>query len=536
MNTSALQDWQVANQRYLMAAVTVVRRRLENHIATEADTAGAERLTVAQQSMDSAASQLPGPSALEMVCAAFDLSPFERDVLLLCAGMELVAVFARLCADAQGEINRPYPTWSLALDVFPNNHWSALTPDAPLQYWRLIEVGNGIAFTTSPLRIDQRLLNYLVGVQHLDERLRGMVEPLPSVGELLPSQQEIVAQVSKLWSTIHKTSPPIIQLCGSDKTSKSAIALAACQSFNLNLNILSADLLPLNISELDTPIRLWEREALLSASVLYLDCHNCDRTDALRDRIVNYLISRFQGLLLISSRERRPNLHRPTVTFEVTNPDISEQQLLWHHALGTTATQLNGQLGTLISQFNLNAGTIHAVCAEVLGNCQGEQPAELSTALWNACRTQARPQMDDLAQRITTTATWDDLILPEAQHQILRNIAAHVRQRNTVYETWGFRSKSNRGLGISALFAGDSGTGKTLAAEVLARELQLDLYRIDLSQVVSKYIGETEKNLRLVFDAAENGGVVLLFDEADALFGKRSEVKDSPMIALPTLK
>ena len=118
-------------------------------------------------------------------------------------------------------------------------------------------------------------------------------------------------------------------------------------------------------------------------------------------------------------------------------------------------------------------------------------------------------------------------MLPGCQLQTLREIAAQVRQRAKVYETWGFAAKGTRGLGISALFAGASGTGKTMAAEVLASELRLDLYRIDLSQVVSKYIGETEKNLRRVFDAAEEGGAVLLFDEADALFGKRSEVKDS---------
>jgi SpoVK/Ycf46/Vps4 family AAA+-type ATPase len=106
-------------------------------------------------------------------------------------------------------------------------------------------------------------------------------------------------------------------------------------------------------------------------------------------------------------------------------------------------------------------------------------------------------------------------------------MSAQVRQRHRVYDTWGFGAKGGRGLGISALFAGPSGTGKTMAAEVIARDLRLDLYRIDLSQVVNKYIGETEKNLRRVFDAAEAGGAVLLFDEADALFGKRSEVKDS---------
>jgi SpoVK/Ycf46/Vps4 family AAA+-type ATPase len=140
---------------------------------------------------------------------------------------------------------------------------------------------------------------------------------------------------------------------------------------------------------------------------------------------------------------------------------------------------------------------------------------------------QSRSRLNGLAQRIESANGWEDLVLPDPQLQILRQIAAQVRNRFTVYESWGFAEKGNRGLGMSALFAGPSGTGKTLAAEVLANDLQLDLYRIDLSSVVSKYIGETEKNLRRVFDAAEDSGAILLFDEADALFGKRSEVRDS---------
>jgi SpoVK/Ycf46/Vps4 family AAA+-type ATPase len=153
--------------------------------------------------------------------------------------------------------------------------------------------------------------------------------------------------------------------------------------------------------------------------------------------------------------------------------------------------------------------------------------AALGDRLWEACRVHARPQLDGLAQRISSQVGWDDLVLPPPQLQTLRDIVVQVRQRARVYDEWGFAAKSARGLGISVLFSGASGTGKTLAAEVMANELRLDLYRIDLSQVVSKYIGETEKNLRRVFDAAEDGGAVLLFDEADALFGKRSEVKDS---------
>jgi SpoVK/Ycf46/Vps4 family AAA+-type ATPase len=147
--------------------------------------------------------------------------------------------------------------------------------------------------------------------------------------------------------------------------------------------------------------------------------------------------------------------------------------------------------------------------------------------LWQACRIAARAGMEQLARRIDAKATWKQLVLPPEQKALLHQITDQVAYRNRVYEDWGFREKMNRGLGINALFAGESGTGKTMAAEVIANALELDLYRIDLSSVVSKYIGETEKNLRKLFDAAEDSGAILFFDEADALFGKRSEVKDS---------
>jgi SpoVK/Ycf46/Vps4 family AAA+-type ATPase len=192
-------------------------------------------------------------------------------------------------------------------------------------------------------------------------------------------------------------------------------------------------------------------------------------------------------------------------------------------------------MDVVVSQFNLGAAAIRSAAWQACVDLPQEAgpgveqtvPAGLVDHLWDACRVQARPRLEGLAQRIEPAATWDDLILPDSQKQVLSQIAVHVRQRAKVYQTWGFGRKGSRGLGISALFAGASGTGKTMAAEVLAKELRLDLYRIDLSQVVSKYIGETEKNLRRVFDAADEGAAVLLFDEADALFGKRSEVKDS---------
>ncbi|MEV7028528.1 ATP-binding protein, partial [Kitasatospora sp. NPDC093558] len=170
------------------------------------------------------------------------------------------------------------------------------------------------------------------------------------------------------------------------------------------------------------------------------------------------------------------------------------------------------------AQFGLELPAIRAAAAVSDGD---------PSAAWRACRIRTRPRLDSLAQRLEPKVTWDDIVLPGAGRSALERIADQVAHRTTIYETWGFGERITRGLGVAALFAGPSGSGKTMAAEVLAHHLRLDLYRIDLSAVVSKYVGETEKNLRRLFDAAEDGGAILFFDEADALFGKRSEVRDA---------
>ena len=277
---------------------------------------------------------------------------------------------------------------------------------------------------------------------------------------------------------------------------------------------------------------MWEREAALSTSALLLDLDELDARMPPASCRHAADRARRRGA---DRGEPRATTHprRPMITLDVRMPTTGEQRDFWGglrgRKPGVAPVHLNGHVEALVSQFSLSAPSIHAACAGALaGAVSGPDGAhDLAGMVWDACRIQARPRLDNLAQRIEPAAAWDDLVLPEAQRQVLREIAAHVRQRARVYESWGFAAKGARGLGVSALFAGASGTGKTMAAEVLAGELRLDLYRIDLSQVVSKYIGETEKNLRRVFDAAEEGGAILLFDEADALFGKRSEVKDS---------
>jgi hypothetical protein len=228
-----------------------------------------------------------------------------------------------------------------------------------------------------------------------------------------------------------------------------------------------------------------------------------------------------RATVIVASSEPVSLGRRGSARIDVARPTPAEQRVLWERLLGESSAPLNGALDALIAHFDLPRHAIAAASREASGE------APLETALWRACRAQSRPRLDDLAQRIEPVAGWGDIVLPATQLEILGEIAAHVRGRARVYHEWGFARKSTRGLGVSALFEGASGTGKTMAAEVLALELDLDLYRIDLSQVVSKYIGETEKNLRRLFDAAETGAAILLFDEADALFGKRSEVKDS---------
>ncbi len=427
-------------------------------------------------------------------------------------------------AAAQGDPARTYPTFTLALAALPESHWSALTPAAPLRYWRLIDLGAGSSLTLSPLRIDECVLHFLTGTPHLDERLAGLVEAIRPAGDLVPSQAALAERIAAAWSQTNGQSVlPVIQLCGAELPDKRVVAAMACAAFGLSIYTMSAQCIPTNAIELDALIRLWSREAALNGTALLVDCDDWDTTDATRANAVNRLIERATGPLIVTSRERRSPLERLTITLDVLKPSAGEQTSVWEAALGKSAGKLNGQVERLVTQFSLGASTIRAACAEA----KTDESLMVGCHLWDACRLQARPRLDNLAQRIDPAARWDDLVLPESQRETLREIVSHVRHRATVYDNWGFRSHNARGLGISALFAGASGTGKTMAAEVLAGELRLDLYRIDLSAVVSKYIGETEKNLRRVFDAADEGGVVLLFDEADALFGKRSEVKDS---------
>ncbi|WP_413167462.1 ATP-binding protein [Capilliphycus salinus ALCB114379] len=549
---AGLSDWHRRNNQYLAAALKWLRLRLVglaesvkgNVDDSQQNFNWREEIEQAQTEMEAAAGKLT--PALILLSQRLGLSEFEQWVLLLCAAMEFDTRIPQLCAEAQDNPHRPYPTLALAMACFENPEWGAVLPERPLRYWRLIEihqVGNQ-PLTASALRADERIVNYLKGLNYLDDRLAALVSPVePSQGGtgegILPlpaSGREVVEAIAwQIKTAVEEGEFPVWQLTGIDKQSKISIVLEICQGLGLRLYRLPLELLPTQGTELETLARLWQRESLLLPLALYVDVQGWDEANPGGMAALRRFLSRSQGIFFLDVRESGLALERRTVTFEVAKPTPGEQREAWERVLEEgeggkgkgEREEVRGIARQLASQFNLNLVDIWQIAGKgERGKGKGEREG-LTERLWEGCLACTRPQLDALAQRLEVKASWDDIVLPEEELGLLRQIADQVRHRGVVYDEWGFRERMNRGLGVTALFAGESGTGKTMAAEVIAKDLRLNLYRIDLSGVVSKYIGETEKNLRRLFDAAEDGGAILFFDEADALFGKRSEVKDS---------
>jgi AAA+ superfamily predicted ATPase len=528
MSTTAAIDWKAVNQTQLTSDLADVRRTLARFLScpeSEDERSDEKAADARSDGKDDPSAR----SALDVLSDTFGLSAFERKILLMSAGAELDSRFASLYATAAKDPRSSHPTFSLALSAFDDAHWSALLPTRPLRFWHLLEVVPGDGLTTSPLRIEERILHYLAGISCIDERLRSLTEPLRPTGDLPQSQRAVADQMAEVWSRSNwQAGGPVMQVCGADARARRNVAALACGSLGLSVRVLSSSSIPRPAADLELFTRLWEREVALSPTALLVECDEADAFEPAAEAALKRLMEGLRTPLLLAVRERKNLPERTMYSFGVPKPSAAEQRGIWKEALGSHSQALNGDVERLVSQFSLDPNNICAVVAQALpADALSEDARDLSAELWNACRVQTRPRLEGLAQRIEAVATWDDLVLPEHEKQLLCQIALHLRQRAKVYQSWGFAAKSSRGLGISALFAGPSGTGKTMAGEVVANELRLDLCRIDLSQVVSKYIGETEKNLRRVFDAAEDSAAILLFDEADALFGKRSEVKDS---------
>ncbi|MDJ0509145.1 MAG: AAA family ATPase [Crocosphaera sp.] len=522
MVSSSLDQWQKTNREYLIQSVALLRHSLELQLGIQSK----QPLKPPKE---------PENTALKALCTQFNLSPFERDILLLGVGMEIDPSFGDLCAQLQGKDQLDYPTLALALASLPNASFSVISPQSPLLDWQLIEFGTASTLTKTPFRIDHRILCYLLGEYAQDTQLQIIDFSLPpglTKIPLSPSQSIIVHQCRSTWLEA-TSSYPVLQFCGLDSITTLRLAIEVSRQLNSNLAVLPASLIPQQPSEVKKLQKRWEREAILSDTILLIQVDDQGVDSPQQNLNIFLFIENLRTAVIISSRDRLYTKQKTLLNFDVPSLSYDEQITLWEKYLEPFTPQLNGHISKLTSQFNLSPSLIIAACNSVkinlekIINEEENNQQKIYENLWYFCRTQARPHLHNLAQRIDTKAAWKDLVLPKIQQQTLAEMLSSLRQRSKVIEEWGFANIERRGLGISALFYGSSGTGKTMAAAVIANALNVDLYRIDLSAVVSKYIGETEKNLRRIFDAAETGGAILLFDEADALFGKRTQVKDS---------
>jgi hypothetical protein len=408
-------DWHAANQRYLAAATAVVRGWVDATAAGADDaTAAADRQAAAHRELEAAGRAMPGPAALEVLAAAFQLSPFERDVVVLCAAVELDAAFAGACARAHGDARRGYPTFSLALAALPAAHWSALAPGSPLRRLQLIHPGapgSGDALTASPLRIDERVLHFLAGVNQIDDRLVGLVDRVPVPAWLPPSHARIAEGIVALW-TRAAASPdamlPVIQLFGPDDDSQRRIAAAAAASVAAALYGVPATAL----GGIDEALvaRLLTREAALGPAAVMIACEELDPGDP-RASAAARLAERTAGLVVVTSRDRRRPGRRPMHAFEIAAPTQREQRALWSERIAATRLvtaepasdrPMAAAIDRLVAQFDLGAGAIEAACDLAAGPAAA--PREAAAALWDACRVESRPRLDDLAQRIDARA------------------------------------------------------------------------------------------------------------------------------------
>ena len=470
------------------------------------------------------------PFPIDELTSAFGLDAFVRDVLVLALAPELDAAIPRLYAYAQDDASARHATPALALELFRMETAAAATlafgPGEALTRLAFLAPADGHTggVATRPLRLDPRVAWFLRGVDDL--RSSDGVDLRRVTGAPIPPEfgAAATAVAAALGRSAAGARPPVVNLVGPDPRAARSLAGAIAAFLGAALHSVKID------AEASVPdvVALLDREGTLRRTGFLIDGGDDDQT------VVTDVADGCAALVVVASRYP-VRLARPAVSVTVPQPAAASRRLLWSQALGpgagaaagAAADAIDDALRTVVHHFDLDPESVARVSAAALGAARLRGESVTERDIWQACRVFGRRRLGGLADRIEASFDWDDIVLPAPARTQLEEIAAQVRHRATVYEDWQFAARLPRGRGVTALFAGPSGTGKTMAAEVLARELDLDLYRIDLAGVVNKYIGETEKNLRRIFAAAEESGAILFFDEADALFGKRTDVRDS---------
>jgi len=476
------------------------------------------------------------PGRLGHLCRIAELSALEAGTILICLASEADLGIERLVGYVQDDVTKRRPRVDLAVRLLAGENGQlaalgAFDAQAPLRRLGLITLHDEPGQPQTPLRarliaLDPRIAAFLMGGDAIDEKLAEHAERVPVPPSREPGEPELGRQVANL-AALPATSlePPVVALSGGD-TGEIAV-YAATLAAGASLSLIKVRLGPLvSDGEALPALRRAVREAALQRSAILLDLDGLDKkaVAAVRDAVRNAPVA---GLVLLASPEP---IGWAGVNIDVPQPGFDAQRRLWASQMGDEPALGPGDFDAVAGKFRLETNRIIDAASAARGLAiqrDPQHPTVVVNDLYAAARSESTPILNDLAKKIVPNYRWDDIILPEDARQQLREICAQVEHRHLVYDVWGLGRRLAMGKGLVALFAGNSGTGKTMAADVIAGTLGLDLYKIDLSGIVSKYIGETEKNLASVFKEAGSSNAVLFFDEADALFGKRSEVKDA---------
>jgi hypothetical protein len=466
---------------------------------------------------------------------ALGLTPSEQSALLTLSAIELVpGLRARMRAWA-GDAARGWPDVALLAElvyVTPVGRaqmLDELSADGALRRLRLIDVVGSARqvedapLLLRPLRVAPRVLEVMRGAWRVDREIDAFAEVMPPTdGADLLLPERLRAEVAGL---LLGGAGPVIALCGREGSGRTALFASLAPRGVLRVRLAE---LPLEPRDLERAVLAALREASLFGLLPVLDA--IDRLasdDGLRARSLDRALAGFPGALAATAPpgDRPPiALPRGLVLVDVPLPPEPVRASLWRRALGGASAEVCAHAA---ARYPITGGVIARSAATAVARARSRGAMITAADVHAGVRSSLDSKLGALGVRIEVTQRWDDLVLPDETGDEIRELIARVKHRKRVHDEWGFADKVGRGLGLSALFFGPPGTGKTMVAGLIGDALGLDVYQIDLSRIVSKWIGETEKNLGQVFDAAEAGHAILLFDEADSLFAKRTEVKSS---------
>ena len=496
------------------------------------------------------------------VTRTFRLHPFQYNALILALAPEVDLSFQRMYSHLLNDVTRKRPTVNLALDLFAPDSGArragrtAFQPDSALIRYNLLELdpGSGALETSLLLRefkMPERVVLWMLGDARLSpeisgysslERTRPDFEGLVYGDKTMRRIEALTEHLSRLAASSgpHEGGPPLVVLAGFAGVGKRSIASRISASLGRPLLVVSLDGTAFPPSRRDKKFRDLAREAHFHGAALCLA--------NFRDELIEggyvpglpylYRILRMApGLGVMTSTDIEVGLSGAGAGFStrvlLDVPETAGRIALWEALIAATNTPVGDDvdLRTFALKYGFTGGSIirvlsHAHEEAVMGCGDGAARASAKD-LDTACRIQLGQGLSGIASRVRKMARWEDVILPDETLDTLKEVVVQARFRNIVFHDWGFDRKMTSGKGLSILFSGPPGVGKTMVAGVIATELDMDLFKVDLSQVVSKYVGETEKNLKKVFDAAQGNQFIILFDEADSLFAKRTEVKSS---------